>query len=199
MTAMLRAIVPLTLQGELIRLEPLLPQHAAALAEVGLAPDLWRWQPVEITSTEAMHEYVAAALTQQASGTALPFVIVDNASGRVIGCTRYMDIAAEHDRLEIGATWIGPPWQRSGANTEAKFLLLRHAFENLAAQRVVFKTEVDNEKSRAAILRIGATQEGIFRRHLVARNGRHRDMVYFSILRDEWSAVKVKLMARMDN
>ena len=194
---MLKAIGPLTLQGNFVRLEPLLLQHSDALAEVGLAPELWRWQPIEIASAEGMQDYISAALAQQASGVALPFVIVENASGRVIGSTRYMDIAVEHDRLEIGATWIAPPWQRSGANTEAKWLLLQHAFEKLGTQRVVFKTEVDNEKSRAAILRLGATQEGIFRKHLVAQNGRHRDMVYFSILKDEWPAVKARLMARL--
>jgi len=192
---MLNKIAPLTLTGTCVRLEPLLVQHATALADVGLVPELWRWQPAEITSAEGMREYVAAALAQQAAGTAQPFVIVENVSGRVIGSTRYMDIAAEHDRLEIGATWLAPPWQRSGANTEAKFLLLQHAFEKLGVQRVVFKTEAANEKSRAAILRIGAIQEGIFRKHLITRNGRHRDMVYFSILREEWPATKSLLEA----
>lgn len=192
---MLTNFAPVTLQGSIVRLEPLSPGHVVALAEVGLDPELWRWQPAPIASVEDMHSYVATALAQQDQGVALPFVIVEKAGGRIIGSTRYLDIAVEHDRLEIGATWIASTWQRSDANTEAKFLLLRHAFENLEAKRIVFKTEALNEKSRRAILRIGAVQEGIFRRHLLARSGRARDMVYFSILAEEWPEVKAKLLA----
>jgi RimJ/RimL family protein N-acetyltransferase len=130
--------------------------------------------------------------------TALPFVVIDRASGEAIGSTRYLDVAPRHRRLEIGATWLAPPFQRTAANTEAKLLLLTHAFEALGAIRVVFKTETLNDRSRAALTRIGAVEEGTFRKHLVADTGRARDMVYYAILDDEWPAVKARLVARLD-
>lgn len=184
---------PVTLIGSVVRLIPLRLDHVDALAAVGLDEALWRWQPAPIASTDAMHAYVAAALGDQEQGSVLPFAIVDKSSDRIIGSTRYMDIAMAHRRLEIGGTWITSTHQRSGANTDAKRLLLSHAFDTLAVQRVVFKTETLNEQSRQAIQRIGATQEGIFRKHSIATSGRARDMVYFSILDSEWPIVKANL------
>lgn len=150
-----------------------------------------------IISVDDMHAYIAQALADQQRGVSLPFVILHSGTGEVIGSTRYMDIAPAHDRLEIGATWLAPACQRTGANTEAKLLLLSHAFETLKTIRVVFKTEVLNEQSRKALARLGAVEEGIFRQHLIAASGRRRDMVYFSILETEWPAVKTGLLGRL--
>ena len=188
---------PLTLTGQHIRLEPLRLDHTPALARVGLHTALWHLQPAPITTEDDMHRYVQAALDDQQGGTGLPFVIIDQNTSQVIGSTRYMDIALQHHRLEIGATWLTPTHQRSPANTEAKLLLLGHAFETLGIKRVVFKTEVLNEQSRKALARIGAVQEGTFRQHLYTTSGRARDMVYFSILGEEWPGVKAKLTARL--
>jgi N-acetyltransferase len=190
-------LAPLTLSGTNVRLEPLRLDHTAALAQVGLVPDLWRLQPAPIASEEDMRRYVQAALDDQARGASLPFAMIDPATGQLMGSTRYMDIALAHRRLEIGATWLAPAFQRSGANTEAKLLLLTHAFEALNVQKVVLKTEVLNTQSRAAIARIGAVEEGVFRKHLIAASGRSRDMVYFSILDGEWPSVKARLAARL--
>jgi N-acetyltransferase len=186
-------VEPVTLTGAVVRLEPLTLEHVEALALVGLEPELWRWQPTPIASVDDMRRYVTTALEQRGRGVSEPFAIVDLASGRVIGSTRYMEITPEHRRLEIGYTWLGAAWQRTGANSEAKRLLLTHAFETLGAIRVVFKTETNNVQSRAAITRLGAVQEGIFRQHLIADSGRRRDMVYFAILDSEWPAVKAAL------
>ena len=184
---------PVTLAGPTVRLIPLTLDHVDALAQVGLEEALWRWQPAPVIDLAGMRAYVLAALADQERGLALPFAMVDQASGRIIGSTRYMDIAMAHRRLEIGATWITGAHQRTGANTDAKRLLLAHAFEVLGIQRVVFKTEALNEQSRAAIARLGAVQEGVFRKHLVAASGRPRDMVYFAILDTEWPALKARL------
>ena len=188
---------PVTLEGEIVRLEPLALAHAAALAEAGLHPELWRLQPEPVESADDMRRYVERALAGQAAGACLPFAIVRRADGHVIGATRYMDIALPHKRLEIGATWLTPASQRSGANTEAKYLLLQHAFETIGIMRVVFKTEVTNLQSRQAILRIGGVEEGVFRKHLIAQSGRARDMVYFAILDEDWPAAKARLLARL--
>jgi N-acetyltransferase len=188
---------PITLRGQHVTLEPLHLGHVPSLTAVGLDPELWRLQPASIKNEADVRDYVQRALHGQAEGTQLPFAIVDNASGTAIGSTRFMDIAVPHRRLEIGATWLAPAWWRTAANSEAKLLLLTHAFEALDVQRVVFKTEALNTRSRAAILRLGATEEGTFRRHLLADDGRARDMVYFAVLADEWQAVKRKLVERL--
>ena len=172
-------------------------QHVPALAEVGLEPELWRLQPAPICTLEDMRRYVENALDEYRKGSGLPFVITDRETERVIGSTRYMDMAPPHRRLEIGATWLTSGYQRTGANTEAKLLLLTHAFEELGVQRVVFKTEVLNEQSRKAIARLGAIEEGTFRKHLIAASGRARDMVYFSILDTEWPSVREGLQRRL--
>ncbi|HYL94080.1 MAG TPA: GNAT family protein [Alphaproteobacteria bacterium] len=190
-------IEPVTLCGSLVRLEPLTLGHLPALVCVGLEPELWRLQPTHIRSAEDMKVYVEKALEEQRQGASLPFVIVHLASKQVIGSTRYMEIAPAHRRLEIGSTWLTSSHQRTGANTETKLLLLTHAFETLSVIRVVLKTDALNQQSRRAILRIGAVEEGTFRKHLIADSGRVRDMVYFSILDTEWPAVKAKLTAML--
>ncbi|MGS1011427.1 GNAT family N-acetyltransferase [Achromobacter anxifer] len=188
---------PVTLAGEVVRLEPLAAGHAGALAQVGLHPELWRLQPEPVQTQDDMQRYVDRALAGQRDGNCLPFVIVRQEDGQIIGATRYMDIALAHKRLEIGGTWLTPASQRSGANTETKFLLLQHAFETIGIMRVVFKTELSNMQSRQAILRIGGVEEGVFRKHLIAQSGRARDMVYFAILDEDWPAVKARLLTRM--
>jgi len=127
----------------------------------------------------------------------LPFALIEKSSGRAIGSTRYANIEPAHHRLEIGWTWVARSWQRTAINTEAKYLLLRHAFETLKCMRVELKTDSLNERSRAAILRIGARQEGIFRNHMMTASGRIRHTVYFSVVDSEWPNVKARLKARL--
>jgi len=188
---------PLSLHGSIVSLEPLTLAHVPALARVGLEPELWRLQPRAIESAADMHDYVAQALTEQECGVSLPFVIVRRSDQAVIGSTRFMDIALAHRRLEIGATWLTSSAQRSGANAEAKLLLLAHAFDALRMQKVVLKTETLNSQSRTAILALGAKEEGVFRKHLISETGRSRDMVYFSILDSEWPGVRSRLEERL--
>jgi len=187
-------VEPVTLSGRVVRLEPLQLEHAALLADVGIDPELWRWIPSAVTSAAEMVDYVKTALDEQARGVSLPFVISDATNGAVIGSTRFGNIDRANKRVEIGWTWYTPSAQRTGANTEAKRLLLTHAFETLGTNRVEFKTDVLNMKSRTAIARIGAQQEGIFRRHIITSSGRVRDTVYFSIIREEWPTVKQRLL-----
>ncbi len=192
-------VAPVTLEGAVVRLEPLRAEHAGPLAAVGLDPELWRWIPNRVTTAGEMRAYVEAALDEQRRGVSLPFAIVDASTGTVIGCTRYGNIEPAHRRLEIGWTWLASAWQRTGANTEAKLLLLTHAFEALGAVRVELKTDALNARSRAAIARIGATQEGVFRRHMqIPWANRVRDTVYFSIVDSEWPAVKARLEGLRD-
>jgi N-acetyltransferase len=191
------SLLPVSLHGSIVSLEPLGRAHAADLARVGLEPELWRLQPRAIESLADMEEYVATALDDQKRGASLPFVIRRRADDAVIGSTRYMDIALPHRRLEIGTTWLTPSAQRTGANVEAKLLLLGHAFETLGMQKVVFKTETLNTQSRQAILKLGAVEEGVFRKHLIAESGRARDMIYFAILDSEWPQVRSRLRERL--
>src|SRR6266705_2458746 len=191
------AVSPVLLEGARVRLEPLATGHFAALAEVGLCEELWRWIPTPVRTPEEMAAYIEAALNEQERGLALPFAIVEKATGRAIGCTRYANIDRTHRRVEIGWTWVAREWQRTSINTEAKYLLLRHAFETLGCMRVELKTDSLNERSRAAILRIGAREEGIFRNHMITASGRVRHTVYFSIIDSEWPAVKAGLEAKL--
>jgi len=188
---------PVTLTGAIVSLVPLTAGDATKLADVGLEPVLWRLQPRQIRTPKEMQAYVDAALAEQRAGASLPFTITRRADGAVIGSTRYMDLALAHKRLEIGATWLTPGAQRSGANVEAKLLLLEYAFEQLAIRKVVLKTEVANVQSRTAIRALGATEEGIFRHHLLADDGRVRDMVYYGILASDWPEVRPRLESRL--
>lgn len=190
-------IEPVTLQGDHVRLEPMTLAHVPALAEVATDPSIWRWMFVSLETPEDVRCYVEAALAQAATGAELPFATVEQATGRAIGSTRYMAIALEHRRLEIGWTWIAPAWQRTAVNSEAKLLMLEHAFDRLGCRRVEFKTDARNERSRTALAGIGATFEGIFRKHMVLRDGSPRDSAWFSIVDDEWPAVRDGLRARL--
>lgn len=188
---------PVTLQGAAVRLEPLTLVHVGPLAEVGLDPSLWALAQHVIRTRAEMQAYVEEALAEQQGGTALPFATVEQASGQVVGSTRFANASHEHRRVEIGWTWIAPAWQRSAVNTEAKFLMLRHAFERMEARRVEFKTSTLNERSRRAMRRLGATEEGVLRQHMIRPDGTSRDSVYFSVLDDEWPAVKSRLVGMM--
>ncbi len=185
------------LEGAQVRLEPLTLEHHQALCEVGLDPELWQWIPYRATTPDEMRSYIQSALDAQTAGSAQPFATVERATGRVIGSTRYMNIDATNRRREIGATWIAKPWQRTAINTEAKYLMLRHAFETLGCVRVELKTDALNQTSRNAILRIGAKEEGTLRQHMVTWTGRLRDSVYFSVLDSEWPQVKAELEAKL--
>lgn len=190
---------PVVLEGAGVRLEPLAKAHLAGLVEVGLDEELWRWIPTPVRTQEEMAAYVETALGEQAQGVALPFAIVEKSTGRAIGSTRYGNIDRTHRRVEIGWTWVARDWQRTAVNTEAKYLLLRHAFESLGCMRVELKTDSLNERSRAAILRLGAREEGIFRNHMITASGRIRHTVYFSIIDSEWPAVKAHLETKLNS
>jgi RimJ/RimL family protein N-acetyltransferase len=187
-----------TLTGTRIRLEPLGEGHQAALCAVGLDEELWRWSPKPVRTDADMAAYIAFALAERAAGRAIPFAIIDNATGQAVGSTRYGAIEPAHRRVEIGWTWLGRAWQRTAANTEAKYLLLQHAFETLGCIRVELKTDALNQRSRAAIRRIGAREEGTLRSHMITASGRIRDTVYYSILEEEWPAVKRELESRLE-
>ncbi len=190
-------VEPVTLGGEHVQLEPMLEAHHTALAEVGLDENLWKWIPVPVRTPEEMKAYVDAALAEQARGVSLPFTIVERATGNVIGSTRYANIERVHRRVEIGWTWVARPWQRTAVNTECKYMLLKHAFETLGCIRVELKTDSLNERSRAAILRIGAKEEGVFRNHMITASGRIRHTVYFGVTDGEWPGVKRRLEEKL--
>jgi RimJ/RimL family protein N-acetyltransferase len=192
-------VTPVTLEGRHVRLEPLAKGHLAGLARVGLDKELWRWIPTPVRTQEDMAAYIETALQEQERGVALPFAILEKATGRAIGSTRYGNIDRVHHRVEIGWTWVARDWQRTAMNTEAKYLLLKHAFETLGCLRVELKTDSLNEQSRAAILRIGAKEEGIFRNHMITASGRIRHSVYFSIIESEWPAVKARLETMLNS
>jgi RimJ/RimL family protein N-acetyltransferase len=191
-------VTPVTLEGTRVRLEPLAQSHQPALAAIGLDEELWRWVPsLQVRTADDMTAYIALALKERDAGRALPFATVDRATDRVIGSTRYSAIEPVHRRVEISSTWLGRQWQRTAANTEAKYLMLRHAFETLGCVRVELKTDALNERSRAAIRRIGAREEGILRQHMLTTSGRLRDTVYYSVLDSEWPGVKDELERRL--
>jgi len=192
-------VVPVTLEGRYVRLEPLAKAHLAGLAQVGLDEELWRWIPTPVRTQEEMAAYIETAIQEQERGVSLPFAILEKATGRAIGSTRYGNIDRVHHRVEIGWTWVARDWQRTAMNTEAKYLLLKHAFETLGCMRVELKTDSLNEKSRAAILRIGAKEEGIFRNHMITASGRIRHSAYFSIIDSEWPAVRARLETKLNS
>ena len=185
---------PVTLEGRRIRMEPLdLGRHWEGLLAIGLDPDLWRWTINVCATPEQLRNYLETALAEQRAGRSLPFATMDVASGRVAGCTRFGNIEPRHRKAEIGWTWVGRDFQRSHVNTEAKLLMLTHAFETWGCVRVELKTNVKNRRSRDAMLRIGCVEEGVLRQHMMNDDGTPRDTVYYSILDHEWPAVKRRL------
>lgn len=190
-------VEPVVLDGKFVRLEPLSINHVAGLTEVGLDSDIWRWMPVAVTTPTEMRALVEQALADAADGSQVPFATIERATDRVVGSTRYLNVDATNRRLEIGWTWIAPRWHRSAINTEAKLLMMRHAFETLGALRVEFKTDSLNERSRNALLGIGATEEGTLRNHMITQGGRRRHSSYYSVIEEEWPDVKKHLEARL--
>jgi N-acetyltransferase len=190
-------IEPTTLAGQLVSLEPLRLEHVSALCEVGLDAELWKWTLGVITDEAAMEKYVRSALADEKAGVAIPFVTREHNSNRIVGSTRFGNIDRANRKAEIGWTWVASVWQRTSVNTEAKLLMLTQAFEVWNCIRVEFKTDALNEKSRAALARIGAKEEGTMRNHMITESGRFRDSVYFSIIENEWGQVKSGLESKL--
>lgn len=183
------------MEGAAVCLEPIRREHARLFWKVakGDLEEIFRWIPYSMKTSEDFEKLIDKAFSEQQRGESVVFATVERSSGRVIGSTRFMNIDRVNRRVEIGSTWIAPAWQRTGVNTEAKYLMLRHAFEEWKCIRVELKTDALNQKSRNAILRLGAKEEGTLRRHLVTWSGRVRDTAYFSILDSEWPDVKKRL------
>jgi RimJ/RimL family protein N-acetyltransferase len=192
---------PVTLEGRHVRLEPMTRERAGAIAEAlaEAARDgaMWESRWTSIPRPEGMRAYVEQALKEQDAGVSLPFVTVDRASGRAVGSTRFMNIEPAHRRLEIGTTWISKSFQRTATNTEAKYLMLAHAFETLGCIAVDLRTHEKNAQSRAAIERLGAKLDGILRNHRIMPDGSLRNTASYSIVDTEWPEVKTRLEARL--
>lgn len=187
-------IRPEPMEGEIVRLTPLLREHASRLWTIGQDPEIWRWVPWRMETAADFEERMSilAGWSESASGQA--FLIESRDGGESLGSTAYLNADRHNLRVEIGATWITPRWQRSGVNTECKLLLLRHAFNELRANRVEFKTDSMNVRSRAALARIGAKEEGTLRNHVVRPDGSLRHSTYFSITVEEWPTAEAHLL-----
>jgi len=189
---------PVVLYGDAVKLEPLDPSHAEDLLAASADPEIWRYLPIaQLTSMVEVTQWIDEAWKLAATGEQLPFAIVDPETGRAIGSTRYLDIHRSWRTLEIGWTWLAASAQRSAVNTECKFLLLKHAFQDLGALRVQFMTDGRDQRTQEALERIGAVKEGVLRKQRVNHDGYVRDAVCYSILDDEWPAVKERLTAKL--
>ena len=190
-------VEPVILEGEFVRLEPLRVDHLPALCKVGLDESLWQLTANIVKDKADLERYVRSALADQMRGIAIPFVTIERESGTVVGSTRFGNIDAVNRKAEIGWTWINPRWQRTVINTEAKLLMLTHAFEVWKCIRVELKTDARNERSRNAMRRIGCVEEGTLRNHMITESGHYRDSVFFSIIEGEWESVKAKLASKI--
>jgi N-acetyltransferase len=190
---------PITLEGSAVRLEPVRRQHASLFWEAacGELEEVFRWFPWSMKTMDDFTRYVERVLAEQEAGLSVAFATILRESGQVVGSTRFMNIDGPNRHVEIGSTWIVPAWQRTAVNSEAKYLMLQHAFESWGCLRVELKTDALNQQSRAAILRLGAKEEGTFRKHVITWSGRVRDSVYFSILDTEWPEIKLRLEKRL--
>jgi N-acetyltransferase len=186
-------VQPVVLTGARAQLIPMDPSHVGALYEAGRSPEIWPYMPMSIQTAGDMQRLVREALSARERGTEFPFVIVDQERPRVVGSTRFLEIAPAHRGIEIGWTWLSPEVWRTSINTECKYLLLGHCFEVLGAIRVQLKTDARNVRSQTAIERLGAVREGVLRHHRIMPDGYLRDSVYYSILVEEWPAVKARL------
>jgi len=188
---------PLT--GRLVRLEPLAAEHEEGLARAASDEEMFAWMPVDMASSrEALRDWLASSLAAAAEGREVPFAILDARSGAVLGSTRFLELRLEHLRAEIGFTWVTRPAWSTGVNVESKLLLLERAFERVGLRRVEFKTDARNERSRRALEALGASFEGILRKHMVVRDGGERDSAYYSVIDDEWPRVKAHLRRRLE-
>jgi RimJ/RimL family protein N-acetyltransferase len=195
--SMVEYFKPVSIKGTRVALEPLSPRHLEDLAAAGADESIWRWLPNAHHLPGSMATFIQSALAAHGRQTAWPFATIDLVNKKAVGSTRYHHIEPEHRRLEVGVTWLGTGFQRSYINTEAKLLQFWFAFDVLKCRRVELKADVDNQKSRTAILRLGATQEGIFRKHMLYPDGRNRDNVYFSVVDDDWSRVRALLETKL--
>jgi RimJ/RimL family protein N-acetyltransferase len=193
-----RWIEPVTLAGQHVKLVPLAAGHEAALAAAAADGELWKLWYTSVPAPGATRAYIDAALAMRDTLGAHPFAVIDAKTDEIVGSTRYFNVEAAHRRLEIGHTWYARRVQRTALNTEAKLLLLSHAFEKLGAIAVEFRTHFMNHQSRAAIARLGAKQDGILRNHQIGKDGAYRDTVVFSIIESEWPAVRTHLKHRLD-
>jgi RimJ/RimL family protein N-acetyltransferase len=201
LTPPLEIVLPITLEGLTVRLEPIRREHATLFWDVAKdsLDNIFQWIPYRMQMREDFDRLIEKVFAEQERGESVAFATVERNSRRVIGSTRFMNIDRANRRVEIGSTWIAPAWQRTAVYTEAKYLLLRHAFEVWKCFRVELKTDALNQRSRNAILRIGAKEEGTLRRHVVTWTGRVRDSVYFSILDSEWPEVKTMLESKLQH
>jgi N-acetyltransferase len=192
-------VAPFSLEGTHVRLDPLRSAHAPLLWEIvkNHLEDMFRWIPYRLQSLQDFEAFNRQVLDEQKRGLSIPFATFERSSGKIVGTTRYMNMDLANRKVEIGSTWIAPPWQRTVINTEAKYLMLRHAFETWKCLRVELKTDSMNQRSRQAILRLGAKEEGVLRKHMLTWNGRQRDSVYFSILDTEWPGVKAEFERKL--
>jgi N-acetyltransferase len=190
-------ITPVTLEGRHVRLEPLSEAHEESLIAAAGDGELWNSTVTLVPTRDTMAAYISASLDAQAQRRELPFIIIRKSTGQVVGTTRFYSIEREYRTVEIGYTWLAASAQRSEVNTEAKLLLLTHAFEHWQCIRVALITDVLNQHSQRAILRLGAKQEGILRNHMLMPGGRYRDSVLFSIIESEWPEVKGRLQTKL--
>lgn len=188
---------PIVLEGSVVRLEPLSAAHVPALAAVAFDPDLWAVTTTNIRDEGDLRRYVDDAVTAQRAGTALPFCIVLRDTNTAVGSSRLANYDAANRRVEIGWSWIARPWQRTAVNAESKLLLMQHAFDALGCLRVEFKTDAINLRSQGALAKLGAVREGVLRSHMIVQGGRRRDSVYYSVLAEEWPAVRAALERRL--
>jgi RimJ/RimL family protein N-acetyltransferase len=192
-------VQPVRLTGSIVCLEPLSEAHVPDLAVVGKDEAIWQFLPYGNINTEAkMSEHVKMLLARASRGTDLPFAVVLLESNQPIGCSRYLEIREDQRALEIGGTWYGRAYQRSGVNTECKYLLIKHAFETLGCIRVQFKTDARNQRSQKSLERIGAVKEGTLRKQMITADGHVRDSIYYSIIESEWPSVKAKLEEKLE-
>ncbi len=185
--------------GRLAIVEPLAEEHEQGLMQAAGEPELFTWMPVDMASSQdALRDWLQATLAAAREGHEVPYAIIDAQTGRVVGSTRFLELRFEHLRAEIGWTWLARPAWSTGINVETKLLLLGHAFEHAGLRRVEFKTDARNERSRGALLALGATFEGILRKHMVVRDEGARDSAYYSVIDDEWPALRAQLARRVD-
>jgi len=188
---------PVTLTGNHVRLEPMRPAHAAALLEAGRSSEIWEWMPARPLTPDTMKSWLETAIQAESHGREYPFVVVRTDDERVIGSTRYLDVQEDDRTVEIGWTWYAPDAWGGVVNPEAKYLLMRHAFDDWAAIRVALKTDVNNLHSQAAIKKLGARFEGTLRNHRIRPDGSYRDTALFSVIESEWPRVKARLEERL--
>ena len=191
---------PVTLEGKLIRLEPLTKWHAPDLLKAARDESIWKYMFYgNLAEPQYMNQFISKAISLRDAGTDLPFAVIHKSTDRAIGCTRFRDICLKHFKLEIGGTWYASEHQRSGVNLESKYLLMRHAFETFGILRVQFKTDIRNLRSRQSLEKMGAVPEGVLRRSAIMPDGVIRDTLIYSILDTEWGTVKQGLECRMEH